>query len=154
MRRAVRKGGPSRFLRPPPSRPGAARSHRLAAMSVIAIVAIAIGAVLLLLFVGGFVAARRRASHPDVVKRIRAGDGELVEGLSWGKPRKAHPEGAVGQHVAGLLREIDRSGESGERRALLRFIALVHDSFKNKVIRWLPRTGENHHAMRARRFAE
>ena len=83
-----------------------------------------------------------------------AGDGELVEGLSWGKPRKAHPEGAVGQHVAGLLREIDRSGESGERRALLRFIALVHDSFKNKVIRWLPRTGENHHAMRARRFAE
>ena len=56
--------------------------------------------------------------------------------------------------MAGLLREIDRSGESGERRALLRFIALVHDSFKNKVIRLLPRTGENHHAMRARRFAE
>ncbi len=79
---------------------------------------------------------------------------ELVAGLSWGKPRKAHPEGAVANHVADLLRGIDHCGESGERRTLLRFAALVHDSFKTKVIKWLPRTGENHHAMRARRFAE
>jgi hypothetical protein len=33
-------------------------------------------------------------------------------------------------------------------------IALVHDSFKHQVRDWLPKTGENHHAMRARRFAE
>jgi hypothetical protein len=79
---------------------------------------------------------------------------ELLEGLAWGKPRKAHPEGAVGNHVADVLREIEAAGESGERRAQLRFVALVHDSFKYRVRSWLPRSGENHHATRARRFAE
>ena len=33
-------------------------------------------------------------------------------------------------------------------------MALVHDSFKYQVRERLPRVGENHHAMRARRFAE
>jgi hypothetical protein len=83
-----------------------------------------------------------------------ADDAELVSGLAWGKPRKAHPEGAIGNHVADLLRKIDQVGEEGERRSALRFIALVHDSFKGEVKKWLPRSGENHHAMRARRFAE
>jgi hypothetical protein len=79
---------------------------------------------------------------------------EFLEGLAWGKPREAHPEGAVGNHVADLLRAIDEAGEEGERRTLLRFVALVHDTFKYAVRKWLPRAGENHHAMRARRFAE
>jgi hypothetical protein len=79
---------------------------------------------------------------------------ELLRGLAWGKPRKAHPEGRIGNHVANLIREIDGAGETGERRAMLRLVALVHDSFKGDVIKWLPRTGENHHATRARRFAE
>jgi hypothetical protein len=83
-----------------------------------------------------------------------AGDPELLEGLAWGKPRKAHPEGRVGNHVADLLKHIAAEGETGERRAQLRFVAIVHDSFKNRVKHWLPRTGENHHATRARRFAE
>ena len=30
----------------------------------------------------------------------------------------------------------------------------MHDSLKFRVKNWLPRKGENHHAMRARRFAE
>ena len=30
----------------------------------------------------------------------------------------------------------------------------MHDSLKNRVQNWRPKTGENHHAMRARRFAE
>ena len=30
----------------------------------------------------------------------------------------------------------------------------MHDALKNRVQYWRPRTGENHHAMRARRFAE
>jgi hypothetical protein len=30
----------------------------------------------------------------------------------------------------------------------------VHDSLKYQVQHWRPKTGENHHAMRARRFAE
>ena len=81
-------------------------------------------------------------------------DADLQRGLRWGRPRKAHPEGRIGNHVADLLEEIDRAGESGERRSLLRVVALLHDSFKGDVKRWLPRTGENHHATRARRFAE
>jgi hypothetical protein len=36
----------------------------------------------------------------------------------------------------------------------LRFIVLVHDTFKHRVNRSQPRTGENYHAMIARRFAE
>ena len=81
-------------------------------------------------------------------------DPELLAGLAWGKPRDAHPEGAVGVHVSELLAQIDRDGDSGERRELLRFVALVHDSFKYRVRNWLPRQGPNHHAARARRFAE
>ena len=81
-------------------------------------------------------------------------DPELLAGLAWGRPREAHPEGAVGNHVAELLRVIDEDGEAGERRADLRFLALVHDSFKYRVRNWLPRQGRNHHAFRARRFAE
>ena len=78
----------------------------------------------------------------------------LLEGLAWGKPRKGHPEGSVGAHVAGLLRMIVEWGETGERRSELRFMSIVHDALKREVKEWLPRTGENHHAMRARRLAE
>jgi hypothetical protein len=60
----------------------------------------------------------------------------------------------VGEHVADLLRTIEEWGETGGRRADLRFVALVHDALKCRVAHWKPRTGENHHAMRARRFAE
>jgi hypothetical protein len=79
---------------------------------------------------------------------------ELRAGLAWGVPRRGHPEGAVGAHVADLLRAIDERGFAGERRAALRFLALVHDSFKYRVHDWLPRTGANHHAARARAFAQ
>jgi hypothetical protein len=81
-------------------------------------------------------------------------DPELLEGLAWGKPRKGHPEGSIANHVSDLLQRLDRSGVEGDERAKLRFLVLVHDSFKNRVQEWRPRTGENHHAMRARRFAE
>ena len=89
----------------------------------------------------------------ELEERVAA-DPELMAGLAWGKPRKSHPEGTVGNHVADLLDAIDRDGETGRRRADLRFIALVHDSFKYRVRNWLPRQGRNHHASRARRFAE
>jgi hypothetical protein len=78
----------------------------------------------------------------------------LLEGLAWGEPRAGHPEGPVGTHVAHLLEALDRSDVDGPERELLRFIALTHDSFKFQVRQHLPRAGENHHAMRARRFAE
>src|SRR5947209_13121847 len=88
------------------------------------------------------------------LERAVTGDPELIAGLAWGRPRSGHPEGSVGAHVAQLLDEIERRGAGGERRAHLRFVALAHDSFKYRVHNWLPRTGANHHAVRARRFAE
>src|SRR3954453_1726184 len=89
----------------------------------------------------------------DLERRVTQ-DPDLLRGLAWGKPRKGHPEGSIGAHVADLLERLDRERVAGQERADLRFLALVHDSFKNQVQEWRPRTGENHHAMRARRFAE
>jgi hypothetical protein len=88
------------------------------------------------------------------LERTLIADPELREGLAWGKPRSGHPEGSVGAHVADLLETIDRWGETGWRREELRFLALIHDSMKYRVREWLPKVGPNHHAMRARRFAE
>jgi hypothetical protein len=88
------------------------------------------------------------------LERAVAADPELRQGLAWGEPRRGHPEGAVGAHVADLLETIDRWGEKGKRRADLRFVALVHDALKFRVRERLPKVGENHHAMRARRLAE
>jgi len=88
------------------------------------------------------------------LERAVLADPVLQEGLAWGKPRRGHPEGTVGAHVADLLETIERWGETGQRREDLRFLAIVHDTLKYKVQFWRPRTGENHHAMRARRFAE
>ena len=93
------------------------------------------------------------AAETDLERAVSA-DPRLVEGLAWGRPRKAHPEGAVANHVEHLLATIDEWGETGGRRADLRFISLVHDAFKHAVRPLWPKTGENHHAMRARRFAE
>ena len=88
------------------------------------------------------------------LERRLAHDPELLEGWTWGKPRRGHPEGSVGAHVAALLRTIEGWGETGTRRAELRFLALVHDSLKFRVSNWMLHSGENHHAVRARRFAE
>jgi hypothetical protein len=88
------------------------------------------------------------------LERAVTADPELREGLAWGKPRYGHPEGTVGAHVADLLETIERWDETGQRREELRFLALVHDSMKYAVNNLLPRTGANHHAARARRFAE
>jgi len=88
------------------------------------------------------------------LERTLVAEPELLTGLAWGEPRAGHPEGAVGTHVSHLLETLDKAGETGQRRERLRFMALVHDSFKYQVRERLPRAGENHHAMRARRFAE
>jgi hypothetical protein len=101
------------------------------------------------------VSAQLAAIEPETdLERAVLDDSELREGLAWGKPRHGHPEGSIAAHVIDLLGKIDDDGETGQRRQDLRFIAIVHDAFKNRVREWLPKTGENHHAMRARRFAE
>src|SRR5215217_2641159 len=81
-------------------------------------------------------------------------DPDLLEGLAWGEPRAGHPEGSVAAHVNDLLALLDEWEEPADRRAKLRFIALVHDAFKGDVRERLPKIGRNHHADRARRFAE
>ena len=90
----------------------------------------------------------------SALEREVAADPELVAGLAWGQPRPGHPEGAVAVHVHDLLATIDADGTDGELRRDLRFLALVHDSFKYRVQEWRPKTGGNHHAARARHFAE
>jgi hypothetical protein len=87
-------------------------------------------------------------------ERALARDERVLRGLTWGKPRHGHPEGSVGAHVADLLRTLETWELPEPLRSDLRFIALVHDSLKREVKEWLPKTGENHHAMRARRLAE
>lgn len=89
----------------------------------------------------------------DLERRI-AEDPVILRGLAWGKPRAGHPEGPVGRHVADLLATIDEWGEEEPRRSELRFISLLHDALKYKVRDWLPHSGPNHHAARARRIAE
>jgi hypothetical protein len=88
------------------------------------------------------------------LERALASDDHLLEGLAWGEPRKGHPEGSVGAHVGQLLDTIEEWGDPEPLRSELRFIALVHDTLKGEVKDFLPKTGENHHAMRARRLAE
>lgn len=79
---------------------------------------------------------------------------ELRRGLAWGEPRKGHPEGSVGAHVGHLLAALEREPPDPERRSILRAVALLHDSMKFRVHDWLPKVRGNHHANRARRFAE
>ena len=87
------------------------------------------------------------------LERAVSADPILLRGLAWGRPRRGHPEGSVGAHVRDLLATIER-GARPARRSELRFLALVHDSLKFQVSNWRPKSGENHHATRARRFAE
>ncbi len=41
------------------------------------------------------------------LERVVVEQPALLEGLAWGKPRRGHPEGCVGHHVAELLKRIN-----------------------------------------------
>ena len=60
----------------------------------------------------------------------------------------ADPEWRAGLHY------VDRFYGDSPLRERLRLVALIHDTFKHRVERGSPRSGENHHARIARRFAE
>lgn len=79
---------------------------------------------------------------------------EWLEGASWGVPRKGHPEGAIIHHIHEVLANVERKFGDSPMREKLRFITIVHDTFKNKVDESMPTYGENQHGMIARRFAE
>jgi hypothetical protein len=93
------------------------------------------------------------APETELEERI-VRDPAWVEGAAWGRPRPGHPEGSVAAHIIEVLANVDRIALDPADRERLRVIALVHDAFKHAVDRERPRTGENHHAMLARRFAE
>jgi len=76
------------------------------------------------------------------------------EGALYGKIRRGHPEGQVIYHIKEVLTNIDQYAETEDERKALRLIAMVHDTFKHKVDRSMPKSGENHHGMIARRFTE
>ncbi len=80
-------------------------------------------------------------------------DAEFQIGACWGKPRNGHPEGQVAYHIREVLDNVDKYSSKHNRESL-RLIALIHDTFKNKVDNTKSKAGENHHAMIARRFAE
>jgi len=81
-------------------------------------------------------------------------DNTFITGANYGKKRPGHPEGQVIYHIEQVLDNIDKYYKDDNERAELRLIAILHDTFKHKVNQNLPKTGENHHGMIARRFAE
>jgi hypothetical protein len=85
------------------------------------------------------------------LERALLADPGLRAGLDWGAPRRGHPEGAVADHVAEMLSAI---APDDPLRSDLRFLALVHDSFKAEVRPNEPWSPDNDHATLARRFAE
>jgi hypothetical protein len=89
----------------------------------------------------------------DLEGRI-VSDPEWQEGAAWGDPRPGHPEGGVSAHIEAVLRNVDDEALDATDRERLRLVALIYDTFKHRVDRSQPMSGENHHAMIARRFAE
>lgn len=77
-------------------------------MSTIAIILIVVGAILLLLFIGGFVSARRRANRPEVAEHIRHADQALEQARAsdkgWDRP--------LLEQAARSALEKERPGES------------------------------------------
>ena len=88
------------------------------------------------------------------VERRVVSDSRWRRGVAWGAPREGHPEGTVVLHVVAVLENVERIALDDRDRARLRFIALVHDTFKADVDPSEPKVGDNDHAVLARRFAE
>ncbi|GCE47320.1 HD domain-containing protein [Thermosporothrix hazakensis] len=88
------------------------------------------------------------------LERKIAADPEWLAGIEWGKPRAGHMEGPVKFHIADVLANIDAQHPEPEERRVLRLIALLHDTFKYQVDEHRPRIHSNHHAYRARCFAQ
>lgn len=80
---------------------------------------------------------------------------EFIEGLLWGLPRYGHPEGKVAYHIREVFYNIDHlNGMDAATRQMLRSIALIHDTFKYKEDRNIPRDWSKHHGVIARKYIE
>jgi hypothetical protein len=94
------------------------------------------------------------ALETDVERRIAA-DPEWQKGVEWGAPRRGHPEGAVKQHVADVLANVEREASSPDERRRLRLAALVHDAFKYMAPEGSAAVGSpGHHGTLGARFLE
>lgn len=78
----------------------------------------------------------------------------FITGVLLGEPRPGHPEGKIIFHVVDVFKNIDEYCNEKKTRETLRTTALLHDTFKNEVDDNLPKSGNNHHGMIARRHAE
>jgi hypothetical protein len=83
-------------------------------------------------------------------------DSHIQEGLYWGTPRYGHPEGKVLYHIPEIFANIDAifPAPPQNRRAQLRLIALIHDSFKFQEIKTFPRDWSKHHGILAANYAQ
>ncbi|MEA2350680.1 MAG: hypothetical protein QOG86_1621 [Thermoleophilaceae bacterium] len=100
-------------------------------MSAVAIVLIVVGAVLLILFLGGLIAARRRAARPEVEQHIRAADRALEQARAsdrgWDRELMARAAGdAIGEarpdyewETIELVLVDDRPGVAEDRAELV-----------------------------------
>jgi len=84
------------------------------------------------------------------LERTLPADPRLQAGLDWETPRLDHPEGRVRAHIAAMLAA---TPSDDPLRNDLRFLALIHDSFKSEVRPDQPWSAKNDHATLARRFA-
>ncbi len=80
------------------------------------------------------------------------GSKDFRNGLFWGEPRFGHPEGKIIFHIQEVFKNIDLISTNKEERAILRIIALVHDTFKYIEDKSIPRDWSKHHAIIARDF--
>lgn len=81
-------------------------------------------------------------------------DPEWIDGANWGLPREGHPEDKNIDHIVEVLNNVDSLNADKVEREKLRLIAIIHDTFKNKVDINKPRIGDNNHAIIAAKFAE
>lgn len=80
---------------------------------------------------------------------------DFIEGLMWGLPRYGHPEGRVAYHIREVFHNIDHLKITNlQTRQMLRTIALLHDTFKYKEDRNIPRDWSKHHGVLARKYIE
>ena len=70
----------------------------------------------------------------SALERSLSEDPVLQEGLAWGEPRRGHPEGSVGAHVADLL---DSPGTRDRVRDQNRRFLAVHEDSERQMDRLL-----------------
>ncbi len=79
---------------------------------------------------------------------------EYKTGISWGKPRRGHPEATIGAHILELEENLSilKNDLSEEEFWKLKILIHVHDTFKGKALRGSSILDKNSHASLAADF--